>query len=257
MSLFTISSDQIDDSEIRFPEEESYHIHVILRKRINDKIECKDERGMRYNCVLRVSEKHQVIADIISISHQKQSNKTKLTLIFPVLKGGKTEWILQKGTELGVDSFIPFLYKRTVARPAWLRKEPRLRKIIHEACKQTERGEEPELKQLQDDPAAVHGLLKPKPVLKIICWEMERRVGIRELLQGEKPPPEHVAVAVGPEGGIEEKEIDHFRNEGFLSAGLGGQILRSETACLATAAMIRYEYCSSEMERGTDNGPPL
>ena len=230
------------ENEIHFPVEESYHLHVVLRKKSGDKIDCKDESGNRYSCVIRISEKSRVVADVITITHPENGGSTSLTLLFPLLKGGKIEWVLQKGTELGVDTFIPFLYKRTVSKPEWQKKEPRYRKIIHEACKQTERGDEPKLCPLQRTPQSLSPLLHPDPGLKIICWEMERRVKLKELLRGEQKHPEHVVVAIGPEGGIEEREIDLFRNEGFLSAGLGNQILRSETACLAAASIIQYEY---------------
>lgn len=243
MSLFIVTSAHIRDNEIRFPEEESYHLHVVLRKKAGDKIDCKDDTDARYGCVIRISEKNRVVADIISITHPDKKGSTKLTLVFPLLKGGKTEWILQKGTELGVDTFIPFLFKRTVSKPDWQKKEPRYLKIIHESCKQTERGDEPELYPMQTDPERLAELLRPEPGLRIVCWEMEKRVRLKELLRGETTRPEHVVVAIGPEGGIAEEEIGLFRNAGFLSSGLGDQILRSETACLAAAAMIQYEYC--------------
>jgi 16S rRNA (uracil1498-N3)-methyltransferase len=173
---------------------------------------------------------------------EDQELRPRLTLVFPLLKNGRSEWILQKGTELGVDRFLPFLFERTVVRADWKQKAARYTRVIHEACKQSEQGQEPELAAPCADVAALGALLGDTPGLRIVCWELEKRVRLKELLQGERPAPPEVIVAIGPEGGIPAGELEAFRQASFLSAGLGRQILRSETACLAAAAAIRYEF---------------
>lgn len=242
MSLFTIKSASVHDGSVTFPPEESRHLTVILRKKTGDKLECMDELGRRYHCVIARADARETIADIITVYTEEQEARPGLTLVFPLLKNGRSEWILQKGSELGVDRFIPFLFARTVVKPDWKQKAGRYARVIHEACKQSEQGREPELTEPCTDMPALVALTGGTPGLRIVCWELEKRVRLKELLRGERTAPQTVTVVVGPEGGIPADELEAFRQAGFLSAGLGKQILRSETACLAAAAAIRYEF---------------
>ena len=56
------------------------------------------------------------------------------------------------------------------------------------------------------------------------------------------PPPKSIALMVGPEGGWDTAEVERAREEGFFSVGLGGRILRTETAAIAACAILQYEW---------------
>jgi 16S rRNA (uracil1498-N3)-methyltransferase len=75
---------------------------------------------------------------------------------------------------------------------------------------------------------------------KVILWEKEQR-RLASLIRN-MPPPRSVAMIIGPEGGWAEEEIQQALQEGFCAAGLGGRILRTETAAIAACAILQYEW---------------
>jgi 16S rRNA (uracil1498-N3)-methyltransferase len=76
--------------------------------------------------------------------------------------------------------------------------------------------------------------------VKIILWEKEQ-ARLVSLIRN-MPPPRSIAVMVGPEGGWAEEEVQQARAAGFSPAGLGGRILRTETAAIAACAILQYEW---------------
>jgi 16S rRNA (uracil1498-N3)-methyltransferase len=78
--------------------------------------------------------------------------------------------------------------------------------------------------------------------LKLIPWEEESGLGIREVLRDPKyDGMKNIRLVIGPEGGFSNDEIDRARGAGFLSVSLGKRVLRVETAALAVLAILQYE----------------
>jgi 16S rRNA (uracil1498-N3)-methyltransferase len=48
----------------------------------------------------------------------------------------------------------------------------------------------------------------------------------------------NINIFVGPEGGFTEMELEEMRKAGFISFGLGGTVLRSETACIVSTGIL-------------------
>ncbi len=159
----------------------------------------------------------------------------RITLYQGLPKGDKMEYILQKCTEIGVHRFVPVLFSRCVVK--WEKKDnekklPRWQRIVTEAAKQSGRALVPEVAE----PVSLQGLCE---VLKghekvLIPWEEERGNGIRAKWQGEKD----VAIVIGPEGGMDEKEIQKMMETSAVPVTLGPRILRTETAGLAAAVSL-------------------
>ncbi len=246
MRKFIISSENVLNDTITFSASDTYHIAVVLRKKPGDSLECIDQNGTFYSCILKDVRAEEARADIIMRTFEEtRRTGTPVTLIMPLLKNRHTEMILQKGTEMGVDVFAPYLFKRSVIAPDPEKKFSRYEKIIHEACKQCGRGEPPELLPLQKDVVPLCGNTQSAPEEKkllILAWEQEKRVHIKELLRGGTVKPESIVFAVGPEGGITNQEVESFRALGFLTCGLGPLILRAETAALYGIAVCKYEF---------------
>lgn len=159
----------------------------------------------------------------------------RITLYQGLPKGDKMEFILQKCTEIGVCRFVPVLFSRCVVK--WDKKDnekklPRWQRIVQEAAKQSGRALMPEVeapitvKELMER-MADHGQV-------LVPWEEEKGNGIRKKWQGAQD----VAIVIGPEGGMDEKEVAAMQEMGAAAVTLGPRILRTETAGMAAAVSL-------------------
>ena len=153
--------------------------------------------------------------------HQERPTPS-VTVAFAPVKGDRPEWVTQKLTELGVDRIIVLRTARSVVR--WegdrdQRATDRLRRVAREAAAQCRRPWLPEV--LGTVGLDELGALVGGPIALA-------RPG------GDRPSLGHPAVAVGPEGGWDEAEIERFE----ASVGLGPTVLRAETAALAAGAAL-------------------
>lgn len=246
MSLFVIKSSQVENNEIRFSPEDSHHLQNVLRKKKGDKITCRDEHSRTYTCILSELGSDHAIGTVFMVKVEEElRQEVPVSLVFPQLKAKGTDWILQKCTELGAAEFIPYCFARTVPRSIDEARLERYRRIVHAACKQSERGDEPPVTPCCTDLAQLKTMLhqpERRDALRILLWEREKRLSIREVLRGEQSKPRRIIVAVGPEGGMDQDEVLEFKKLGFLTAGVNRNILRSETACLAAVTVCRYEF---------------
>jgi len=157
----------------------------------------------------------------------------QLTLLLAIFKFDRMEWAIEKVTELGVSRIIPIIARRTdthLAAAAAKRAE-RWRRIALQASEQSRRTSPPEV----SDPIKLSGVLAPPSGLKIVLSEREEQLKLIEI-----DPPEDVSeirLAIGPEGGWTEEELEMFHQTGWVSATLGPTILRAETAAIASTAI--------------------
>ncbi|HEX9116900.1 MAG TPA: 16S rRNA (uracil(1498)-N(3))-methyltransferase [Anaerolineae bacterium] len=175
-----------------------------------------------------------------------------LTLYQAVLKGERFEWVLQKGTEIGISRFVPIICERSVVddRRAIAAKVARWERIIQEAAEQSGRGRLPVLSGPQSLPEALAAApadpaghtAAPAGVLRLIPWEAERTAGLAAVLQGcNLSAGARIEVYIGPEGGLSEDEIHLAVRHGVRPVSLGPRILRAETAGLVAAAAILFQ----------------
>ena len=165
-----------------------------------------------------------------------------LTLFQCSLKQDKFEWVLQKGTELGVARFAPVISGRSVVRPAEaLRsKYPRWRAILREATEQCGRARIPDLAE----PLTWDAAMATSDGPRLVAWESAydtRSLATAVAALAESGSAADVAarlsVAIGPEGGLAEDEIVAARAHGWETVSLGPRILRAETAAISVAAV--------------------
>lgn len=153
-------------------------------------------------------------------------------------KGEKAETVVQKAVELGATEIVFVLSERCVARPdekSMQKKLARLQKIADSAAAQSGRCILP----------PVTGLLSYSEACKraaeadcaFLCYEGEGTLPVRRILES-KPGAASYSFLIGPEGGIAPKEVDEAVSAGLSLAGLGGRILRTETAALFVLSAI-------------------
>jgi len=159
--------------------------------------------------------------------------------------------VFQKGTEIGITAFLPFISARTIARPApaqFGKKRERWAKIVTAAAKQSGRGLIPTIRPI----TPWEGLA---PVLAgrftIVAWEGEVSRSLRQLLtEGlsvtAPDAPAEILLVIGPEGGFASEEVAALTTWGAHPVSLGPRILRAETAGPLAAALILYHYGAFE-----------
>lgn len=169
--------------------------------------------------------------------------KIRLTLAQAIPKAGKMDGIVKTAAELGADVIIPFTAARSLGRIAGEKAEARVgrwRKIVREAarCSRSPRLAVVEPISPFDDMLA----LAPPCACKMIFWEEEDRLTIRDALQDQRfSRVRHYFIIVGPEGGLSREEVARAEAAGFASVSLGRRILKVETAAAAIISIIQYE----------------
>lgn len=161
-----------------------------------------------------------------------------VTLLLAVFKFDRMEWAIEKCTELNVTTVIPVIARRTekyLAQAAEKRVE-RWRRIAREAAQQSRRLAAPEIAP----PQRFVDALQFETETKIVLAENERGATLSEVLQSREET-HSLALAIGPEGGWSEDELEAFARTGWISASLGETILRAETAAIAALAIVRAE----------------
>ena len=153
----------------------------------------------------------------------------KITMYLSVIKKDNFEWVLQKGTELGVVRFVPIISERSEKKDINLE---RAKKIVVEATEQSGWASVPEIAE----PISFASLLEKAQGLPeiLVAFHPEGAPFQKSLLADKKP----VGILVGPEGGFSDKEIDLFKSKNIPIYSLGKQTLRAETAGVAIASLL-------------------
>ncbi len=217
MHRFFVAAECIEASAVTLSGDAARQISRVLRARPGDCITVLDDSGWEYAVTLEAVGPSRVEGVITERVLGRGEPRVEVVLYQALLKTDRFEFVLQKGTELGVSRFVPVFSERSVPRPkigkSEVARQARWRKII------------------------VEGMV-------VIPWEEESRTGLRAALLGwaaEKDRPSSVSVFVGPEGGLTEQEVGYAREQGILPVTLGDRILRAETAGIAVVAAVLYE----------------
>lgn len=244
MHRFFIDPDQIAGPTVRFDGEQAHQMRQVLRLRPGDRVLALDGLGRQYELVLAEVTNARVTGQVIGQAEVAGEPFVRLTLYQSLLRREKFEWVLQKGTEIGVAAFVPVITRRSLVRDTKdvnPEKLNRWRRIIKEAAEQSGRGLLPGLSPPAQFAAAA--LESRAADCALIAWEGDTPNTIRETL---RPDARSVALFVGPEGGFDPDEVDEAVGSGAIPVTMGRRILRTETAAVVGSALILYEL--GEME---------
>lgn len=209
--------------------DEAHHAARVLRIRAGEAITISDGRGVVVDARCVSADARALVADVVARRVVEQP--APILTVFPAVpKAGKLELVIQKLTELGVDRIAPWIASRSVARwdAAKVRAHgDRWRAVAFEAAKQSRRAWLPEVL----DPLAPD----PLPTLTVVLHEEQTGTRLGDVLRGH---PAAVGLIVGPEGGLTDEEVASFVERGAQVAGLGPQILRTETASIVGSALV-------------------
>jgi 16S rRNA (uracil1498-N3)-methyltransferase len=218
------------------------HMIKVLRCKVGDRMTLVDGEGAAHDGVLTSVEGERASVRIESTADPSAAGATlRITLIQGIPKGDRMELILQKGSELGANSFVPLLSSRVIPRLSGdkaLERVCRWERIAAEAARQSRRNEIPRVGAIV---SLAEALAAAGEEVKLLLWEEESQRGLREVLEAI-PRPASVALLVGPEGGFSREEAEEAMGAGFIPVTLGPRILRTETAGLAVLAILQYVW---------------
>ncbi len=245
LRLFYTDSSLAGEDSIRVEGEESAHLARSLRMQPGERCRIATERGDEYIAELKSVSPKETVAEIIEHLAPRPVPPLSITLGLPLIKGERFEWVLEKGTELGVDRFRPLALERCEVKipanriPA---RVERWRRIVREAAKQCDRVPPP----TAEAPAPIGEFLRDTENfdLKLAAWLGEGREKIGKVLkeaaaEADKNPLT-AALLLGPEGDLTPEEVAAARKSGFIPVDLGPRVLRADTAPIALAAVVQF-----------------
>ena len=243
MHRFFIKSIIKKTKQVIIPENLRHQLINVLRLSVGDKITLFDNSGWEYITELKEIKKDNLIGFIIEKQKNSSEPTIKITLYQPILKSDKFEFILQKGTELGVTNFVPIFCDRSIKR--WnddqilTKKYPRWKKIITEASEQCQRGIIPELNKPLDFTKAI--TYPNKNMSKFIALTGNKNSKLKQIPQSNINM--EIGLFTGPEGGFTKEEIELSKANSIKPISLGNRILRAETATiiLINAILIKFD----------------
>lgn len=244
MPKFFVKNEQIENEKIKIINDDINHIKNVLRLNIGSEIQiCNSQTGENYNTEIEKIENDIIECKIKNIIKENVESNVNIHIFQGVPKADKMELIIQKCTELGVQKIIPVDMERTIVKLTpkdEIKKNERWNKIAEVAAKQSGR----------DKIMHVENILKFKEITSIInnydtfivTYEKELNNKFKnELIKLKNIKFPKIAVLIGPEGGISEKEIEVLKQNNAKIVTLGKRILRTETVALTVSAIIQYE----------------
>ncbi|WP_068616215.1 RsmE family RNA methyltransferase [Paenibacillus tuaregi] len=247
MQRYFITPEQFGETSVIIKGEDARHIGKVMRGKPNDKVIVSDGIAREAVVQLKTINPQEVHAEIIEHLSLSREPWLQVTVAQSLPKGDKMETVIQKCTEIGAVSFVPFLSERTIVQYDAKKEEKRITrwtKIAKEAAEQAHRSKIPDVqtalswKQLKDQFSEYD--------LVCVCYEKEDGKQLRDVVAPwsaslTRERGYRVMLVVGPEGGFAESEIEEAEAAGAVSVGLGRRILRTETAGMAALTCILYE----------------
>lgn len=239
MSTFFVDPGAITPPTIRLVGDLLRHLRDSLRLHPGDLLTLNDGCGTRY----RVEVTHVTSQAIDSRIIDQQTDQTRkispIVLGQALIKGDKMDWVIQKATELGVDTIVPVHSTHSVIKPRPERldhQRSRWERIARDAAQQSERWTIPTVA----DPTDLAQICRQYASVSVKGMLAERSSGpslaTMPLPQDHQDP---IILLVGPEGGWAPDEQRLAVEQGFHPLTLGPRILRAETAAIAALSILQ------------------
>jgi 16S rRNA (uracil1498-N3)-methyltransferase len=237
MRLNRVHSDRAlaPGAEAELPASAAYHVARVLRLRAGAPLTVFDGSGDDFRCEIVSIEGERVRVRVGERAAGLRESPLAITLVQAVSRSERMDWTLQKATELGVRTIAPVLSARSVVRLDEAQAAKKLRHwqaIIAGACEQCGRSTLPEVRS----PVELRRFLAESP-----------RSGQRLVLSPDGPASlaglssvaARVELLIGPEGGLDDAELDEAVRAGYAPVRLGPRVLRTETAGIVALAVLQ------------------
>ncbi len=216
------------------------HVARVLRLRVGDPLTVFDGTGGEFPATIDELSKDAVTVTLAQHDPIERESTLSITLVQALARGERTDWIMQKATELGAARIVPLASERSVVRLDADQAQARLkhwRAIVIAACEQCGRNRLPEVTvpmSLAECLSAELASEAPSASLRLVL-SPGATLRVRDL-EGR---PGRVTVLVGPEGGLSQAEQQAAEHGGFRPLALGPRILRTETAAITMLAALQ------------------
>lgn len=235
MQHFVVRQDAIRDNTIAFLPAQAHQITRVLRLRDGAEVIVLDGLGAQYRVRLAIEGK-VTRGEIVGLAEACHEPERCVTLLVAPPRGDRWEWLLQKGTEIGVARFVPLITR--YAQPGAATVKPRHREIVREAVEQCRRLLLPVIEQPRTFAQALTGPAHEDASAAVLLWEGTRESSLATALRPALARGiTDLRLIIGPEGGFHPDEVALARDVGVPMAGLGPTILRTETAGLVAATI--------------------
>ena len=242
---FFVSENIGDKNEIAISSTELVNqIQHVFRLKKNDAVIIFDGSGFDFECIILNYLKDNILLKITKKIQSHYIPKKNIYLCAALVKKDTFEWIVEKATELGVTNIIPIMAERSEKKSL---NEVRLKRIAIEASEQSGRGNVP----------IIDGIISLEEILKRINTIIQKKEVYIFHTEGEVfskyfdakneqkseqkiSNDKDIFILIGPEGGWSSKEIEMFHKNNFNTYCLGNQVLRSETAVIASLSQFVF-----------------
>lgn len=227
---FFVTSEAVRDGRAAVRGDQARQIASVLRLAAGERVVLVldgDELEVRLDAVTPA----RVEGEITGRRACPAEPRIRLTLALPLLRGDRSEEVLEAVTQLGVSRVVPFTSERSVARGLSVDKRIRWERIARESAETARRGRLPEIAAVRKWP----DLFAFLPAPAVVAWEGERERRLRDVIDEGISA---LSIVVGPEGGLTPEEVWLAREHRARVVSLGPRNLRSETAAIAAVAEV-------------------
>jgi 16S rRNA (uracil1498-N3)-methyltransferase len=208
---------------------EAHHLATVCRLRPGDAVCLFNGDGREYAAAVVEVGRRTVTVQINGVAAPQREIDHRVEVAAPLPKGDRAQFLVEKLTELGVTAFVPLQTARSVVHPRETKLD-RLQRHVIEASKQCGRNVLLEVQPLT--PWTAYLRRGDLPATRVVAHPWRGEGAARPVVRQAAD----VALAVGPEGGFTEEEIEAAESAGWQTLDLGPRILRVETAALVLAA---------------------
>jgi len=238
MTRFFVAPEEMQPNFLVLTGDNAAHAKV-LRLQCGETVLVCDGEGNECVCTVSDVSAGQIGLVVKDRQVSKTEAAVQASIYMAFSKGDKLEHVIQKATELGAFEIVAFPSNRCVSRPdekSLAKKVERWQKIAASAAEQSGRGRIPKVLTVNSYKAALERALQADKA--ILFYENEKATTLRMAL--EERSFQTVSLLTGPEGGLEEKEVELAKDMGLHICTLGSRILRCETAPLCALSAVMY-----------------
>lgn len=274
MPKFFVKNDQIKENKIQIIGQDVEHIKKVLRLDIDDNIKiCNIDTNQNYICGISKINEASIECTIFKEIQETSESNVHINVFQGLPKFDKMELIIQKSVELGANEITPVAMKRCVVKlneKDKAKKIERWQKISESAAKQSGRDTIPKINNVININKICE--LLPQYDAVLVAYENEKENALKNELQklkikfNESKQYESkqdtsrlsdeklndlnckienkkikIGIVIGPEGGLESKDVETLQQNGCKIITLGKRILRTETVALNMISIIMYE----------------
>lgn len=221
--------------------EDIKHISKVLRLNIDDEVEIVDNAKREYIMKIVDISSDNISLEIVNGVDIQREDRVKVSLYQGIPKGSKLEDICKNTTQVGIYKIVPVRFRRCVAIEVNEKKAERLQKIIDESAKQCKRTEIPKINVAMSFDEMIKDIQENDA--NILFYEDERNLTIRDFVSKMRGTQDikKIGIIIGPEGGIDEKELEEMKKNNVEVLSLGNRILRTEIAPIVAKSILSYE----------------